>query len=413
MYDEPEPLDVEWMGSLATTTHVNDLRAGVLLVTQLPDFNSAKQNKNKFVSNSLADWKLCGFRDRPCRVLLPVSIGEQESKAQLHLQQIAVLARSLDLVLVLPNMHKARFGACARNKFEDYYQVESLTRLGVRVVPFAAFQEWAATRRVAPKTQMIEITAKGQSRGELKSIVELEDVSDGPSWRRCLLRSIPRLDFTKLKIQLTQKSTRSVVLVEFGERMIETLRPIVDLDEFPVHALDWNLRHPVFEGAASRYLAYAQEILDYADKLLSAAGPIVVVQWRMESVPPEHLLACSSGLVTLLHRTLTREEYDDVKTVYFATDYPLEGAGARHSGTFRGVGDRHHAAVLELRKAFQPGGLLETYKLTYQAELSQTAERDKDLLENDFGLLGIVDKVVAQKAELFISGSSGDCARNR
>ncbi|KDN49292.1 hypothetical protein RSAG8_01994, partial [Rhizoctonia solani AG-8 WAC10335] len=255
MYDEPEPLDVEWMGSLAATTNVNDLRAGAPLVTRLPDFNSAKQSKNKFVSNSLADWKLCGFRDRPCRVLL-------ESKAQLHLQQIAILARSLDLTLVLPNMHKARFGACARNKFEDYYQVESLTQLGVRVIPHAAFQEWAATRRVAPKAQVIEITAKGQSRGEFKSIIELGDASGGPSWRRCLSKSTPRLDFTKLKIQLTQRSTRSVELVEFGERMIETLRPIVDMDEFQVHALDWNLRHPVFEEATSRYLTYAQEIID-------------------------------------------------------------------------------------------------------------------------------------------------------
>ncbi|CUA72194.1 hypothetical protein RSOLAG22IIIB_00857 [Rhizoctonia solani] len=407
MYDEPEHLDSEWMGSLA-----NHIRGRVqLLVTRLPDFNSAK-NKNKFVSNSLADWKLCGSRDRPCRVLLPVSIGEQESKAQLHLQQIAVLARSLDLTLVLPNMHKARFGACARNKFEDYYRVESLIQLGVRVVSYTAFQEWVATRRVAPKAQTIEITAKGQSQNEFKSIVKLGDMSDGPSWRRCLSKSTPRLDFATLKIQLAHRSTRSVELVEFGERMIETLRPTVDVDEFLVHALDWSLRHPVFEEATSRYLTYAQEVIDYAAKLLHILGPTVVVQWRMESVPPENLLACSSGLVGLLRQTLAREDYNDVKTVYFATDYPLEGADTRHSGTFRGVGDRHHAAILEFRDAFQPGGSLEAYKLTHQANLSQPAEHDKSLLQGDFGFHGIVDKVIAQQAELFISGSSGDCARN-
>ncbi|CCO25995.1 hypothetical protein BN14_00009 [Rhizoctonia solani AG-1 IB] len=87
MYDDPEPFDIEWMGSLAATSRVNALQGGVPPVTQLPDFSPLKQNKNILVSNSLADWKLCEFRGRQCRVLLPVSIGEQESKAQLHLQQ--------------------------------------------------------------------------------------------------------------------------------------------------------------------------------------------------------------------------------------------------------------------------------------------------------------------------------------
>ncbi|CAE6434261.1 unnamed protein product [Rhizoctonia solani] len=427
MYDEPESLDIEWMGSLAS----NGLQAaGVLPVTQLPDFSPSKQSKNRLVSNSLADWRFCGFRGRQCRVLLPVLIGEQESKAQLHLQQsasfskeiafmltgafgaVAILARSLDLVLVLPNMHKARFGACARNKFEDYYQPESLTELGVRVATYAAFQKWVATRRLAPKVQVVEIGTRGRSSGESKSIAELGDVSNGPSWRRCLSKSTSRLDFTKLKIQLAQSSTRSTELVEFGERMIETLRLTVEDEETQVYALDWNMRHLIFKEATPHYLAYSKGILNYAEKLLDKAGPTVVVQWRMESVRPENLLGCSSGLIALLHLTLTQSEHTDVNTVYFATDYPLEGTGARHSGTFRDVGDQHHTAILEFLNAFQPGGLLEAYRLTYQTELSRAVEYDKGLLENDFGFLGIVDKLFSQRAELFISGSSGDCARN-
>ncbi|GAB1517138.1 hypothetical protein RhiTH_000182 [Rhizoctonia solani] len=408
MYDEPEPVDVEWMGSLAT----NALRT--LRVTQLPDSNSVKQNKNKIISNSLADWNLCEFRGRQCRVLLPVSIGEQESKAQLHLQQIAILARSLDLTLVLPNMYKARFGACARNKFEDYYQPESLTQLGVNVVSHSAFQKWAATRRLAPKVQVIEIGPGGRPSGENsnKSIAELGDVSNGPSWRRCLSKSTSRLDFSEFKIQLAQSSTRSTELAEFGERIIQTLQPIVDTEEIQVYALDWSLRHPIFREATFRYLVYSKRILDYAEKLLDAAGPTVVVQWRMESVRPENLLACSSSLITLLRLTLAQAEYSDVKTVYLATDYPLEGANAPHSGTFRTIGDQHHAAILEFLNAFQPRGSLEMYRLTHQTKLSRVTGYDKGLLENDLGFLGIVDKSVSQQAELFVSGSSGDCARN-
>jgi hypothetical protein len=195
--------------------------------------------------------------------------------------------------------------------------------------------------------------------------------------------------------------------------MIETLRPNVETEEIQVYALDWSLRHPVFEEATSRYLDYSKGIFDYAEKLLDAAGPMAVVQWRMESVRPENLLACSSGLIRLLRLVLTRPEYTDVNTVYFATDYPLEGANARHSGTFRNVGDRHHAAIEKFLNAFQSKGLLETYRLTHQVELSRAIEYDKGLLGNDAGFLGIVDKVVSQRAELFISGSNGDCARNR
>ncbi|QRW26897.1 hypothetical protein RhiXN_01492 [Rhizoctonia solani] len=352
MYDEPEPVDVEWMGSLAT----NALRT--LRVTQLPDSNSVKQNKNKIISNSLADWNLCEFRGRQCRVLLPVSIGEQESKAQLHLQQTRV---------VNPTRSKRR-------------------------EPFR-FSKMGGDKKVGPESASNRDRTRGQPSGENsnKSIAELGDVSNGPSWRRCLSKSTSRLDFSEFKIQLAQSSTRSTELAEFGEHIIQTLQPIVDTEEIQVYALDWSLRHPIFREAAFRYLVYSKRILDYAEKLLDAAGPTVVVQWRMESVRPENLLACSSSLITLLRLTLAQAEYSDVKTVYLATDYPLEGANAPHSGTFRTIGDQHHAAILEFLNAFQPRGSLEMYRLTHQTKLSRVTEYDKGLVENDLGFLGIVD----------------------
>jgi hypothetical protein len=69
MYDEPEPIDEEWMGPLAfrSLNPGNIPWTGPLLVTALPDL---KPPKHKYISNALADWKLCGFRDRPCRVIL-------------------------------------------------------------------------------------------------------------------------------------------------------------------------------------------------------------------------------------------------------------------------------------------------------------------------------------------------------
>ena len=70
MYDKPELIDQEWMGSRAL--HLSEANKSSktmpLLVTALPDSKSAKHDR--FVSNVLADWQLCGFRDRPCRLAL-------------------------------------------------------------------------------------------------------------------------------------------------------------------------------------------------------------------------------------------------------------------------------------------------------------------------------------------------------
>ncbi|KAF8610725.1 hypothetical protein BDV93DRAFT_601692 [Ceratobasidium sp. AG-I] len=424
MYDEPEPVDQEWMGSRALRySEINrNARDMPLSVTALPDSKPAKHDR--FVSNALAEWQLCGFSDRPCRLVLPVSIGEQESKAQSHLQQIAVLARSLNLTLVLPNMHKSRFSACSRNKFETYYERKSLEELGVWVVSYSAFQEWSAKRRVAPTTQVVEVLPQSQNL-ESKSVLELAEISQAPSWRRCLSKTTPRLEFAKHKLRLVAPSTKTTDLTEFGRNMVEIVgtlpllvsqdledpRPGDELDLPQVYAFDWSLRHQVFPETGSRYLTYASWITDYADRLLDTAGPTAVVQWRMESVPPVNLVACSAGLVGLLKSTLEEESNLDIHTVYFATDYPLEGEALRHSGTFRDIGEHHHRAIYVFKRAFQPGGALEHFRLVSYSELSRTVTHAEETLDGDSGFLGIVDKIISQKADIFISGS-GECGRN-
>lgn len=322
-------------------------------------------------------------------------------------------------------MHKSRFGACSRNKFETYYERKSLEELGVRVVSYAAFQEWSTARRTAPTTQVMEVLPQSQKL-EPRTILELGEISQAPSWRRCLSRTTPRLDFAKYKLQLVAPSTKTSDLVEFGRNMVETVGalplltsqdikyPLLrdSLDVPQVYAFDWSLRHQVFPETASRYLTYATWITDYADRLLDAAGPTVVVQWRMESVPPVNLLACSAGLVGLLKSTLDEESNLDIRTVYLATDYPLEGEALRHSGTFRDIGERHHRAIYTLKSAFQPGGALGHFRLVSYLDLSRSVTHGEETLDGDSGFLGIVDKVVAQKADIFMSGS-GECGRNR
>jgi hypothetical protein len=72
--------------------------------------------------------------DSSCKFLFPSKIFEQESKAQIHLYALALVAHSLDRILVLPNVRGSRMGARYPNSFSFYYEVDSLRRLGFKTI---------------------------------------------------------------------------------------------------------------------------------------------------------------------------------------------------------------------------------------------------------------------------------------
>lgn len=116
---------------------------------------------------------------------------------------------------------------------------------------------------------------------------------------------------------------------------------------------------------------------------------------------------------------------------------------ARRSNTFRSVTYEHIEAIQIFRNAFNQGGVLEGYKLTgvaeeldrvrMEIENSQRddhegensgerwsgkgfnileADDDDGVLLEDPGVLGILDKLAAFNAALFVSGARG-CGRVR
>ncbi|KAG8693952.1 hypothetical protein FRC09_010164, partial [Ceratobasidium sp. 395] len=414
MYDEPEPVDAEWMHPYGPQTRRRARYShSPLLVTALPE---SKPPRHKYVSNALADQKLCGYADKLCRVILPVLIGEQESKAQAHLQQIALIARSLNCTLVLPNMSKSRFGACSQNQFDLYYEVKSLEALGVRVVAYGDFLEWCTTRRTAPLAKLVEIMPNEQHLATL----EPGAPPQSSSWKRCLLKAAPRLQWTKRGTRLAIYNSKN--FISSGRSIMDIIQrsgfasspnhlETNGLDVPQVYAFNWALRHPVFSETTDHYLTYANDITQSAERLLDAAGPIIAVHWRMESVPPANLVACSRGLIDVFRWILSQDHLKDARLAYLATDYPLEDGASQHSGTFRDIGEQHHAAIATLRQAFQPGGVLELFKLVLYPDLARLVPSIENTLETDPGFLGIMDKIIASKAEIFVRGSS-QCARN-
>ncbi|KAF8181485.1 hypothetical protein BJ912DRAFT_906817, partial [Pholiota molesta] len=96
-------------------------------VTRIPERPARPPPGSTPAAGATAD-ALCpsATHPRPCRFLLPLRIAEQESKARIHLAQLALLARALNRTLVLPNVGRSKVGACFRWDLGAYYDVRSL-----------------------------------------------------------------------------------------------------------------------------------------------------------------------------------------------------------------------------------------------------------------------------------------------
>lgn len=224
--------------------------------------------------------------------------------------------------------------------------------------------------------------------------------------------------------------------------------------------LDYDLRHPAFStplisSPPHPTLSYSPTLIALADNLLTPLKPAdyLVIHWRMETVPPDVLPRCAELLVNTLAGLLGPQVPENennsggtvdiaIKTVWFASDYPYpitrtlsstnqhqtQEDGGSKSGTFRGVGIQHEEAAEVLRSAFEEGGVHEGRKITGLAEAVAKVREDRlrgaagtggptgvglegGLME-DAGVLGILDKIVASRASLFVSGGK-TCGRVR
>ncbi|GJN87220.1 hypothetical protein Rhopal_000165-T1 [Rhodotorula paludigena] len=214
---------------------------------------------------------------------------------------------------------------------------------------------------------------------------------------------------------------------------------------------------------AFAHFPYADTWTQLADVLAARLSPFVAIHWRTETLTPDNLAPCASSL---LHKLAAlKRQYPSLGAVYLATDYPIESldpsfspAGAAgevaHSGTFaKVVTEQHHAAMRrflrDFAKTFSQGQLRLTTFSKEQALLADAlAAGDEtalppDLLERltnltaplspttaagadtglsatssdsspllslgalDSGLYGILDKLVATRAEVFLTGVPG------
>lgn len=212
------------------------------------------------------------------------------------------------------------------------------------------------------------------------------------------------------------------------------------------------------------HFSYADVWNSLGEQLVDRLAPFVAIHWRTETLLPANLAPCGQSLINKLLEL--KRQYPSLRNVYLATDYPIESLdptlgpasqpgeeAVAHSGTFaKVVTPQHHTAMRRFLRDFKKrakGQLRLTTFAREQAELAAEAdsvlppalaqrlvelttpllrrpassdskarslalaepvtasEAILSLAKVDSGLYGILDKLVAMRAELFVTGVPG------
>ncbi|KIY48612.1 hypothetical protein FISHEDRAFT_73583 [Fistulina hepatica ATCC 64428] len=393
-------------------------------VTHIPEPQLAHAS-----SNSPA----CATPPRPLsRLLLPVRIGEQESKARLHFAQILELAHKLNRTVVLPNVAKSRLGVCGQWKFGEYYDADALARAiehdgGMVPVDQPTFKTWLDCQTGDVPAQLVWLGTKPLP-SESDAMHRFSDfgmhVMDRAALAQlklklpsCFPKRFAKLDVRQYPQVYMHPKTRGAQAI--GPSIADALRL---MDDSEVLVVNWDLRYPVFEDMSTDpdvlptheqqpALAYAPQLHDLATRL-APSEPYIAVHWRMESVNPDVLAGCVAQLIDVLARL--RDDHD-ITAVWFASDAPLGRRATAKSGTFKDWGPAHIAATRALEAAFELDGvlgrsdahILELGPALADGDLDTVV--DADLLD-DPGVRGILDKIIVSRSTIFVSGSRA-CAR--
>ncbi|SCZ90025.1 BZ3500_MvSof-1268-A1-R1_Chr1-3g01730 [Microbotryum saponariae] len=377
------------------------------------------------------------------KFLFAAWIGEQETKAQLHLYQLGLLAVALNRTLVLPQVHKSRFSTCYTSPFSLYYSIDTLDSFNI---PWITHADFLALAHRESQNQKSESSAKtGQLVGMVRGKEFPADAAIIPLNDLCLANLGLELEAYEPKAFFRNSGAAKIDRegIEFAQRMIEDLqaRDPNTGTTADVIVIQYNLRHQIltpgivrpYQAPGSKpvrkyqYFQYSSHWTLLGQQMAQALSPFLAVHWRTETVSVDVLRPCGLSLIAWVKQAVAKRP--EVKTVYFAMDYPIElwfdGAGpgskfSAHSGSMtKTITAEHHAAfrgfVEDWKREFG-----DTVKMTSFKGVLGSVELDKDLrallgvganqAQADFdrldeAIVGIVDKNILAKAEVFLAGS--------
>ncbi|CAB4479323.1 unnamed protein product [Rhizophagus irregularis] len=360
--------------------------------------------------------KYCG---KPtCKFLFVYSLGEQETKANLHFRSFSQLAEKLNRIMILTNVGSSRIGTCNKFPFDFYYN----TNLLQKEFPNVLFKSendfifWLKERdqikrkinnndnKVIPPLSILHSSIKLHHKNTNMKTFYDNAVTNFDK-HECISKFEPlmntkdsnnsRVKYTKLFIRTTDLKTEKSRV-----KSSELLTKVLTIDE-EILLVNGYVIFPLFPQIMP-VIPYSDHILNEAQKIKDKlSSSYIGIHWRLERSTPELLPKCVQGLIKTLNKVMKEE---GIKNIYLATDYPLLSSRSQ-SSTFKEITNYHHDAIRTLNETFK----INTWvSLGGLEQLRKNDKYDKEL--NGSGIQGILDKLVCMNSNYFVSGPKG-CSR--
>ncbi|KAG1607770.1 hypothetical protein G6F46_012050 [Rhizopus delemar] len=365
--------------------------------------NKTHINNNEDIYKHI-DQKYCG-RNK-CRFLLPVVVGEQESKAQMHFRQLAFLAGKIGRTIVLPNVHHSHMGACLSHPFSFYYDQKrwlKSTKRHFDWITMNDFQTWINERQTVgaqPTGQEIYIEGSQKSGYLYKQkncFQSLFDFTNRPivSYQLADISHPLKKDgnITKTMMTLLNDEAREYEYLGKSDGPVDVIN------------LFYDRRFKFINDPIAQVpIPYSSNLVDIANEISSDLKSFTAVHWRMERVQPvSNLVQCAQDLVQRIKKLNT-------SNVFLLTDYPHTAGAKPESSSFHPnqLRPAHHRAIRYLYEHLN-------VTLTAVDRSIPYAEKNWNVIPirtNDTSTIGIIDKLVAMKAQYFFAGKPGVCAKS-
>ncbi|CAI2167163.1 11636_t:CDS:2 [Funneliformis geosporum] len=345
--------------------------------------------------------KYCG--EKICRFMFPYFIPEQETRANLHLRSLTYLARSLNRIMVLPNVGNSRMNCCAPFPFEFYYDLKGMKEMfpNITFMTQQTFQKWTKELLIKPDTLHTWFIEDG--RNDSYSIRDHERMSIEKSerYKSNALRELCINQFNLNISNYTEFHTgiKGVGSNNFQYNMAKFIAENLQNVESPVILIRNRSRKQMFPKIM-KPIPFAPHIIKQATELKNKLQPYYCIHWRMEQAIPTELPECARKLIKTIDYL---KKTEGINSVYLATDYPISGSKSA-SQTFYKVEKYHHEAMLILNS---------TINFNTWVSLNAFEEFRKDKkYDSEFsssGIHGILDKITCIQADYFLSGPRNCC----
>ncbi|CDH54920.1 hypothetical protein RO3G_11163 [Lichtheimia corymbifera JMRC:FSU:9682] len=363
-----------------------------------------------------------------CRSLSWSKLYSIESKAQMHFRQLAFLSGMLNRTVVLPNVGGSRLGACLEHDFDFYYSSQWAVDHAddFSTISMENFSSWVKERLAVgfPATSQtfhvhLDLDHK-QLQEPSNCFADWMDTS----------RPDRRIYLHDTGNARRRKGYQDVLYNFFSQTM----------EDPEVLSTYYDRRYPfIHNPAAQAPIPYNERITDLVKDMAQELSPYWAVHWRTERVePPENLVGCAESLIDLVHtnqeQQQQKEQQQKQPRLVMLTDYPhVFSEEAIQQALDNNPNEEEEEGMKPASASFPEHALTKYHHLAFQhvysniqvqvTNLDQGADNvtppanwtvlpiSPQVAGHDSGVLGIIDKLLAIHADVFIAGEPGICAR--